>query len=263
MEISLQKVAVSDEAQKAVALEAVRKEFYPAETHEAFVARNQQFTLYDSDSFLKNITPDKSFGGDIFTITDETGVVGVSQVKFYKYELIRPQLYFFPKFEEDGKTITSVYLSQLGKEVEKSNSEAKIEAAAELAYYWVKPEMRGKGFGKELFNKPLDVFVDKKDTMSSFLFTIAMGNAAGQEHGKKLLNFMLGRETEVNGKDEKNKTKVTGIQIPWNEIEQLGLTPSMFDVRKESEATRILAIKYGMNFYGYSKNLSPVFGVVK
>lgn len=263
MEILLEKVPISNEAQKAVAFETVRKEFYPTETHEAFVARNQQFTLYDSDSFLKNIAPDKSFGGDIFTITDETGVVGVSQIKYFKYDLIRPQLYFFPRFEEDGKTIASIYLSQLGKEVEKRNHEKKIEIATELAYYWVRPEMRGRGLGKKLFNKPLDVFVEKKDTMSSFLFTIAMGNAAGQEHGKKLLNFMLGKEAEVNGKDEKDKTKVTGIEVPWREIKQLGLNPFMFDVRKESEATRILAIKYGMKFYGYFRNLSPVFGVVK
>ena len=172
-------------------------------------------------------------------------------------------MYFFPKFEEDGKTIASVYLSQLGMKVEKPNTEVKIETAAELAYYWVRPEMRGKGFGKELFNKPLDVFVEKKNSMSSFLFTIAMGNAAGQEHGKKLLSFMLGRETEMNGKDEKDKTIITGVQIPWREIERLGLNPNMFDVRKKSEATRILAIRYGMNFYGYFRNLSPVFGVIK
>lgn len=262
MEVLLQKVGVTDEAQKEAALEAVRQEFYPAEIHETFVARNQQFTLYDSDSFLKN-TEDKLFGGDMFMITDETRVVGVSQIKFYKYDLIRPQLYFFPTFQEDGKTIASVYLSQLGKEVEKPNAEVKIETAAELAYYWVRPEMRGKGLGKELFNKPLDVFVEKKDTISSFLFTIAMGNAAGKEHGKKLLNFMLERETQVNGKDEKDKTRITGVQVSWNEIEQLGLNLTMFDVRKESEATRILAIKYGMKFYGYFRNLSPVFGVVK
>ncbi|MFA6073910.1 MAG: GNAT family N-acetyltransferase [Candidatus Woesearchaeota archaeon] len=262
MEILLRQVVVSDEAQKTASLEVIRKEFYPDEISEAFVARNQKFTLYDSNSFLNN-TEDKSFGGDMFTITDETGIVGVSQIKYYKYDLIRPQLYFFPKFEEDGKTIASIYLSQLGKEIGKPNAEVKIEIVAELAYYWVKPEVRGKGFGKELFNKPLDVFVEKKDTVSSFLFTIAMGNAAGQEHGKKLLNFMLEREGEINGKDENQKTKVTGVEVPWNEIEQLGLNPNMFDVRKESEATRILAIKYGMKFYGYSKNLSPVFGVVK
>lgn len=262
MEILLHRVEVSDEAQKTTALEAIREEFYPAENHEAFVARNHQFTLYDSENFLKNIE-DKSFGGDIFTIIDETGVVGVSQIKYFKYDLIRPQLYFFPNFEADGKTIASIYLSQLGKEVEKRNLEKKIEIATELAYYWVRPEMRGKGLGKELFNKPLDVFVEKKDTMSSFLFTIAMGNAAGQKHGKKLLNFMLEKEAEVNGKDEKNKTRVTGIVVPWKEIEQLELNPFMFNVRKESEATRILAIKYGMKFYGYFRNLSPIFGVIK
>lgn len=163
----------------------------------------------------------------------------------------------------EDNSIKSVYLYPLENIVKTVDGGSIIpEVAAELAFYWVRPDMRGKGFGKDLFNQPLDGFTDTTKP-KSFLFTIAMGNVAGRGVGQILMNFILEKNRIVNGLSQNGKTILSGVGASWTEIESLGINKEMFDVREVSKATETLALKYGMKFLGYFKNLSPAFGLVK
>lgn len=260
MERILARVDNNDKEVKSAAFDALRKEFYPLEDIGSFIDRNEKFALNVAD-FLE--TPySKDFGGDVYCISDESGVVGASQVKYYRWDLIKPQLYFYPEFDANG-SIQNLSLSPLTEIVKVREESSTIpEVAAELAYYWVRSDMRGKGLGKDLFNQPLDGFVDKAKS-KSFLFTTAMGNSAGMDTGKILLNFILERNKIANGLSQDGKIIVSGVDISWSEVAALGINSEMFEVREVSKATKTLALKYGMRFYGYSKNLSPTFGLLK
>ena len=245
---------------KTEAFEVLRKEFYPQETAETFIDRNVKFSVSATD-FLK--TPYvHDFGGDVYSISDEVGIAGATQVKYYKWDLIKPQLYFYPVFNEDN-SIKDIYLCPLENIAKSMCGENNIpEVAAELAFYWVRQDMRGKGLGKDLFIQPLDGFTDAT-TSKSFLFTIAMGNAAGMGVGQILMNFILEKNRIINGLTQNGKIIINGVGASWSEIESLGINSKMFGVREASKATESLAIKYTMKFYGYSKNLSPTFGLIR
>lgn len=260
MERTLARIDKNDHTAKDAAFEALRKEFYPKEEAEYFIDRNRKFSVPLIDFLEKPYSYD--FGGDVYGILDDVGVVGASQIKYYRWDLIKPQLYFNPEFNADG-SIRSLSLSPLADLVKVKEGETSIpEIAAELAYYWVRPDMRGRGLGKDLFNQPFDELVSK-ERPKSFLFTTTMGNSTGKGAGKTLMNFILEKNKIANGLSQDGKVIVRGVSVSWSEVASLGLNPEMFEVREASRATKTLALKYGMKFYGYSKNLSPTFGLVK
>jgi hypothetical protein len=134
--------------------------------------------------------------------------------------------------------------------------------AAELAYYWVRPDLRRRGLGRQIFFSPIRKFIAlSKET--TFVFTTAMGVSAGSQIGKCLLSYLLEQEKKKNGLLPDGRVRVSSIKVSWEDIKRsVGIEKSSFMVREESFATKVLAEQYDMQFLGFSKNLSPTFGTI-
>ena len=252
----LRQVELNDRLDSLRVLEFLRAEFRPLVSLKEYLNDDLQVLGVCLSNFL--LDPKHLLkGSDLFVFENLNSVQGVTQAKYYDWDLLKKQIHFAANINQVGQ-IERVWLAPLSNIVGLRDDDDHA-IATELAYYWIDQDVRGNGFGRLLFNAPFDRFVNIRKE-NYFLFTIAMGNSVGTKRGNKLLEYMLNKEKEVNGLDSNGKVIVKGISVEHEELENIGFTSEMFGIRNESMATKVLALERGLKFVAFSRNLSPLYG---
>lgn len=166
-----------------VALQCLAEEFFPDRPNR-FIQEN--YTLLANDQFTPH-----GRTAEVFVILDNGGIIAVLLVKYYPLSRIAPQLYFH--CQDQG-----IALKPLKELVQMRFKECKPQAAAELAYYWVAKEYRGRGFGRRLFEK----FIERSQEVlnpGGLIFTITFSLSAKSNKGALLQSYLLRKERQENG----------------------------------------------------------------
>ncbi|NMB91877.1 hypothetical protein GYA37_03470 [candidate division WWE3 bacterium] len=232
------------------AVEALSLEFFPEQQRDDFL-RNVRNLLCVSGSEL---CKDKLLGrgADLYTIRDNNVLVGVLLNKFYVWDIIEPQLFFHLHCED----CSFISLASFGSFFPSCNQR---NIVGELAYYMVKPQFRGNGFGEQLFKFSLEEFkrlLGKNDVF----FTLAMGCFCGQSTGPSLQKYLLDLEEKENGLKPNGEVIIRGMPVETSKIlSRFDLSLDSLVPAEKAMATLKLSEKYGLLFKGYSKNLSLLF----
>ena len=210
---------------------------------------NESSALFASDSIQK--------ATDVFFQREEGVVVAILALKYYRWALLGPQL-FFEVVLSEGETI-AFSLKPMNQLV--GSTEAVF--AGELAYFWVSPSYRGHGIGRKLFAYTVSRFREQLSS-GDVAFTLSLGNKSHLYAGRDLKKLMLQHEEAVSGVDEKSGLiRVRSTPLALSTVEdQLGFPVSEIGSSDGSIATEVLARKFGMAFRGYSRNLSLLFASV-
>jgi GNAT superfamily N-acetyltransferase len=187
----------------------------------------------------------------------EGRIAGIGTYKIYG-DSIRDQLYIREGINQSGEQLLS--LARFGNLVDQISATEFVPNPErryyELAYNVVIPEFRGKGIGGSLFRSRLSE-IKRKAKDDEFIFTIARSSAASPDEAAEVVKKLLENETTTNGRDEVQKTIVTGI---WVSATKLGLGENSFiNPSAGADATVKLATKYKLMHLGYSKKLSPLY----
>jgi len=224
------------------------------------------FQRYSYDEFSEKMRVDLEFDAnslvasseiqratDIFYIRTENSVVAFLVLKFYKWTLLGPQL-FFEVVDSDDE-VTAFRLKRFNELVTSGGTNA-----GELAYFWVDPALRGQGVGRLLFDYAVNFFQSLL-TPLDVAFTLAQGNKAHLAIGIELRDAIIEFEKQANGVSEETGLPViTSRPFPVCRVEDvLGFPTGEIDTTLGARATKSLALKRGMNFRGYSRNLSLLF----
>lgn len=235
-------------------LQMLQKEFYPREKLSALLNKYRDLTKRNG---LDVISSSETIprGAEIYFFGSREKPIGVLDLRFYRFEVIAPQLYLIEKADKEGK-ISHLSLKCFGEII---NKKKKPKFVGELAYYVVAEQERGKKLGSSLFQQGINR-IRELIGGKGLMLVIAKTATTNSRAGKKVTEYLLRREREENGTDEKGKVIIKNIPISVEDIQRsTGVNCANLDAEKMNSPTSHLAEKHGMKFICYSKKLSPVF----
>jgi len=153
------------------AVDALRLEFFPKQQRSSFFKDTQELLAVSGTSMCKNTGLTK--GGDLYTVRNNDILIGVLLNKFYAWNTIKSQLFFYLHHDCVGTSFVS--LARFENFFTENNNRKLV---GELAYYLVKSQFRGKGFGSQLFDLSLREF-DRLLGDNDVFFTLVMGCFCG------------------------------------------------------------------------------------
>lgn len=234
------------------AVNALRLEFFPKQQRSSFFKDTQELLAVSGTSMCKNTGLTK--GGDLYTVRNNNVLIGVLLNKFYAWNTIKSQLFFYLHHDCVGTNFVS--LASFENFFTESNNRKLV---GELAYYLVKSQFRGKGFGSQLFDLSLREF-DQLLGDNDVFFTLVMGCFCGQSTGPNLQRYLLNLELQENGLKPDGSIKVTGVSVEASKVlRDVNLNLESLVPNEKSVATLKLSEKHGLVFKGYSKNLGLLF----
>lgn len=240
-------------ATRAVLL-MLQKEFYPKEDLSALLGKYRDLTKKDGLGVVSSPETTQR-GAEVYLFGSQEEPMGVLDLRFYRFDVIASQLYLTEKTDEKGE-ISHLSLKHFGEIIGK---EDQPEFVGELAYYVVTEQERGKKLGSLLFQQGIDRIKELIDG-KGLLLTIAKTSSTNSGAGKKVIEYLLRRERELNGLDKEGKVIVKGIPISVEDIQlSTGVDCSGLNKGRMNSPTSHLAKKLGIEFICYSKNLSSVF----
>ena len=240
------------------AMESIRRELFPETPQTEFLKKYFKYLSIDGQKFLKSPF-EYQRGGEAYWISTDTEVVGVLILHFYKWETVAPQICFRAEIDyPEGKMM--VKRLELTRFESLFNTNTSTKLLAELSSFWVHPQYRGQGYGKELFGKALEVFGTLLRD-GDIGFTVARG-ALGKQQGQKIFHHLLDTEEKANGRDPiTNLVKITGISVDTDILSrQLGFDCRYFPIHPDSLATVAMAGKSEMTFRGFFRTTGSIFG---
>lgn len=193
-------------------------------------------------------------------ILDGSELAAAGIHKTYSWERLKDQLYYQPDYDESGFMI-KVRLRKFVDQLADAGLPIEHQKVGEVAYMYVKPEFRGKGYGRQLFE--LQTAALQRDSLITLLFTLAQGPYAQTPLVGAALELILQKEKEQNGTREDGRALVTGVYVSTSEIMMAaGGQHYQIDQLNQytgSEATVHLAEQDGFTPLGFSRNFSPLW----
>lgn len=236
------------------ALLILQREFYPEEDLSALLNKYRDLTKKDGLELVSSPETTQR-GAEVYLFGRKEEPIGVLDLHFYRFDVIAPQLYLTENTDEKGKA-SYLSLKHFGEII---NKEEKPEFVGELAYYVVAKQERGKRLGSLIFQqgiKRIKELINGK----GLLLTIAKTNSTNPEAGRRVTEYLLHREKELNGLDKDRKVIIKGIPVSIEEIQRsTGVDCTGLNTERMNSHTSYLAKKHGMEFICYSKKLSSVF----
>lgn len=237
------------------ALEAVRQELFAEVSPVEFQNRYLRLLATDGCAVAQEPGVTKR-GAEAYWIRGNQSPVAVLLIHFYGWSTLAPQICF--KAERDsGSGIVDLALARFEDLV---RLRTPLRLAAELASFWVVPTLRRQGLGARLFEKYLEV-IGRLLHSGDLAFTAVRGEL-GKEKGQAIFQHLLACEERANGRDpETGVVRITGISVSPDALGQaLGFDCRYLRIHPASRATAILAEKSGMEFLGYFRTTSTLYG---
>lgn len=237
-------------------LEAVRQELFTRLSPKEFQNRYTKLLTIDSQQVAR-LPQVNNRGAEAYWLRNKSDPIAVLILHFYNWQILAPQICF----QADRQNSKNISL-RLARFEELVKPQFTSRLATELSSIWVAPDHRGRGLGKFLFKKALEVFntfLGKGD----YGFMAARGKL-GNKKSRVINQYLLANEEKVNGHSPvTGDVHITGIKIPVEELnETLGFNCGYFPIHPNSISTVVLAERADMKFIGYSKFTNSIYGKV-
>jgi|GEM_PF-5969439 len=204
-------------------------------------------------------------GADMFVLEEQGHVDAISVAKYYSWDLLKGQLCLQPLFDESGELTAFRVQSMEGLFAGAGLDASRSKVAVELAYNYVDPNSRGKGYGKAMFATRIQRGIELKGTSDCILFTMSRGAHIDAGVGIKILERLMQKERKLQGAQENEKITPQGISVGVPElIISLEIPPetNLIEVNKSSRPIVTFAAANQMQFIGLFRDLSPIFAKI-
>lgn len=181
----------------------------------------------------------------------EGGFLGGLIIKFYLWEKLKDQLYFFPRISQD-EVIEGISVRTISSLVEKTLKPSQdIKLGIYLSFFAVKDGFRKKGLGRVLFQKFIQE-VEENPDRGKLAFTIILGKHSLLPIGEALMRDLLGKEPRRSSE----------FFYFEHLKEKFHLPDDLFQTDSRSLATKNLVKEWRFSFLGYSKFLGELWGKI-
>lgn len=204
-------------------------------------------------------------GADMFVLEEQGHVDAISVAKYYSWDLLKSQLCLQPTIDESGKVTAFRVQSMEGLFADAGLDASRSKVAVELAYNYVDPNSRGKGYGKAMFATRIQRGIELKGASDCILFTMSRGAHIDSGIGVKILEQLMQKERKLQGAQENERITPQGMTV---EVAKLAVTLeippgiNLIEVNKSSRPIVTFAAANQMQFVGLFRDLSPIFAKI-
>lgn len=196
-----------------------------------------------------------------FCVTDTNTVLGISTYSLCEYHRIKDQLYMETAYKDDHLSAFRLmsFHDLLSK---KQIAQGTLPKVAGFGYSFVVPEFRRQGIAKCLFRRRLEAIQAHEDV--SVIFAIIRGPYATLNVSQVVLASLLEAEERANGRENRQRIKVTGVWQDIKHFEKMLQLPvgTLNDYAGSPAMTKLIA-DGGFVPIGFFRSLSPVWATTR